>query len=92
MRDGTVIRECVRVGVEVDTGFQFKPDSRINLPSRYIIGTCHRRESMSVQSAVPTLVPPFTHETAVLKVRKGEDGWNTRDPQKVSLVYTPDSV
>ncbi|MGW0997223.1 nuclear transport factor 2 family protein [Streptomyces sp. NPDC002523] len=36
-------------------------------------------------------VPPFTHETAVQKVRGAEDGWNSRDPQKVSLAYTPDS-
>jgi nuclear transport factor 2 (NTF2) superfamily protein len=35
--------------------------------------------------------PPFTRETAIEKVRKAEDGWNTRDPQKVSLAYTPDS-
>jgi len=35
--------------------------------------------------------PPFTHETAIEKVRKAEDGWNTRDPQKVALAYTPDS-
>ncbi len=38
------------------------------------------------------LVPPFTRETAIEKVRKAEDGWNSRDPEKVSLAYTPDSV
>jgi uncharacterized protein len=37
-------------------------------------------------------VPPFTRETAIAKVRAAEDGWNSRDPQRVSLVYTPDSV
>jgi nuclear transport factor 2 (NTF2) superfamily protein len=36
-------------------------------------------------------VPPFTHETAVEKVRQAENGWNSRDPQKVALAYTPDS-
>jgi nuclear transport factor 2 (NTF2) superfamily protein len=36
-------------------------------------------------------VPPFTPETATEKVRKAEDGWNSRDPQLVSLVYTQDS-
>jgi len=36
------------------------------------------------------LVPPFTRETAVQKVRKAEDGWNSRDPQKVALAYTVD--
>lgn len=35
--------------------------------------------------------PPFTRETAILKVRAAEDGWNNRDPHKVSLAYTPDS-
>jgi hypothetical protein len=36
-------------------------------------------------------VPPFTPETAVLKVRKAEDAWNGRDPQSVALAYTADS-
>lgn len=37
-------------------------------------------------------MPPFTEETARQKVQAAEDGWNTRDPQKVSLAYTPDST
>ena len=37
------------------------------------------------------LVPPFTRETAAAKVRKAEDNWNTRDPEKVALGYTIDS-
>lgn len=36
-------------------------------------------------------LPPFTHETAIEKVRLAEDGWNNRNPEKVSLAYTPDS-
>ena len=36
-------------------------------------------------------LPPFTFESATEKVRKAEDAWNTRDPQKVSLAYTVDS-
>src|SRR5277367_4736132 len=36
-------------------------------------------------------LPPFTEQTAVQKVRLAEDGWNTRDPEKVSLAYTVDS-
>ncbi len=35
--------------------------------------------------------PPFTHETALQKVQAAEDAWNTRDPHRVSLSYTPDS-
>jgi nuclear transport factor 2 (NTF2) superfamily protein len=37
------------------------------------------------------IVPPFTHETAIKKVRAAEDAWNTRDPQRVSLAYSVDS-
>src|SRR5437899_3155725 len=36
-------------------------------------------------------VPPFTRDTAIQKVRLAEDGWNTRNPEKVALAYTPDS-
>ena len=36
-------------------------------------------------------LPPFTRETAILKVRGAENGWNTRDPQRVALAYTVDS-
>ncbi|MBL1117017.1 nuclear transport factor 2 family protein [Streptomyces sp. 110] len=35
--------------------------------------------------------PPFTRETAIEKVRLAEDGWNSRDPEKVALAYTVDS-
>jgi len=37
-------------------------------------------------------LPPFTRESALKKVRAAEDGWNTRNPQKVSLAYTEDSM
>ncbi len=36
-------------------------------------------------------IPPFTRETAIEKVRLAENGWNTRDPEKVALAYTVDS-
>jgi len=36
-------------------------------------------------------LPPFTYETAVQKVRAAENGWNNRDPEKVSLAYSVDS-
>jgi nuclear transport factor 2 (NTF2) superfamily protein len=38
-----------------------------------------------------SLAPPFTRDTAAQKVRKAEDGWNSRDPQRVALAYTLDS-
>lgn len=36
-------------------------------------------------------LPPFTHESALAKVQGAEDAWNSRDPHRVSLVYTEDS-
>jgi len=36
-------------------------------------------------------LPPFIRETALQKVRLAEDGWNSRDPEKVSLAYSEDS-
>ncbi len=37
-------------------------------------------------------MPPFTLESATAKVRLAEDAWNGRDPERVSLAYTTDSV
>ncbi len=36
-------------------------------------------------------LPPFTPETAAQKVRMAEDAWNSRDPARVALAYSPDS-
>lgn len=36
--------------------------------------------------------PPFTRETAIQKVRMAEDGWNSRDPKRVALAYTPNTI
>ena len=43
------------------------------------------------QTTRPPL-PPFSLETAIQKVRLAEDGWNSRDPEKVALAYAVDSV
>ena len=40
---------------------------------------------------MPAPVPPFSRETAIIKVRMAEDAWNSRDPHRVSLAYTEDS-
>ena len=45
----------------------------------------------STETTRPPL-PPFTAETAAQKVRMAEDGWNSKDPARVALAYTPDSV
>jgi uncharacterized protein len=40
---------------------------------------------------MPLLVPPFSEESALARVRMAEDLWNTRDPERVVLAYTEDS-
>ncbi len=40
---------------------------------------------------MPAPVPPFTRESAILKIRLAEDAWNSRDPHRVSLAYAQDS-
>ena len=40
---------------------------------------------------MPAPVPPFSRETAIMKVRMAEDAWNSRNPHRVSLAYTEDS-
>ena len=41
---------------------------------------------------VVTLTPPFTSSTAVQKVRTAEDSWNTRDPERIAMGYSVDTV
>jgi nuclear transport factor 2 (NTF2) superfamily protein len=38
------------------------------------------------------LSPPYNRDTAIQKVRLAEDGWNSRDPEKVALAYSVDSA
>jgi len=44
-----------------------------------------------IETLKPALVPPFTLDTAIAKVRKAEDNWNSRNPQQVALGYSADS-
>jgi hypothetical protein len=46
---------------------------------------------MSTAEETRPPLPPFTRETALQKVRMAEDGWNSRDPQRVALAYSADS-
>lgn len=46
---------------------------------------------MTNQEARPPL-PPFTRDSAIEKVRLAENAWNSREPERVSLAYSPDSV
>ena len=49
-------------------------------------------EPTPAHSGPPVIAPPFTLETATRKVRAAEDAWNSRDPDRVALAYTEDSV
>jgi nuclear transport factor 2 (NTF2) superfamily protein len=57
----------------------------------HIAGLCHplNQRKTAMESRPP--LPPFTLETATKKVQAAEDAWNTRDPVRVSLAYTPDT-
>ena len=46
---------------------------------------------MSIHYETRPPLPPFSEATAIEKIRLAEDAWNSRDPDKVSLAYTPDS-
>ena len=46
---------------------------------------------MSPSTQIRPPVPPFSTETATQKVRMAEDGWNSRDPERVALAYSEDS-
>ncbi|WP_455805352.1 nuclear transport factor 2 family protein [Pseudomonas fluorescens] len=46
---------------------------------------------MSTAAQARPPLPPFNHESAIEKVRLAEDGWNSRDPERVSLAYTLDT-
>lgn len=47
---------------------------------------------MSTNEHTRAPIPPFTNASATQKVRLAEDGWNSKDPVRVALAYTPDSV
>lgn len=47
--------------------------------------------TVSTESSWRPPLPPFTRQSAIEKVRMAEDGWNSRDPQRVSQAYTLDT-
>jgi uncharacterized protein len=51
--------------------------------------TSYQRKEQDVATRPP--LPPFTSDSAIQKVRLAEDGWNSRDPEKVALAYSLDS-
>ena len=77
----------------------FIGDSPRSLRSAKHLITCghtHTTEIFVADQKTPMLesrppLPPFTRDTAIQKVRLAEDGWNSRDPEKVASAYTIDS-
>jgi len=71
-------------------------DETLRLPcyiaQSYAIAANSKENEMTVTQLNRPPLPPFTRETAAQKVRMAEDGWNSRDPDRVSLAYTADSV
>lgn len=63
------------------------------LPAVALVGSALAETSRIMKAATVTRppVPPFTHETAIEKVRLAEDGWNSRDAAKVALAYSVDT-
>ncbi len=64
------------------------PGARKRLVVKFRLISCN----MSTTENPRPPFPPFNAETAAQKVRMAEDAWNTRNPERVSLAYTPDSV
>jgi nuclear transport factor 2 (NTF2) superfamily protein len=56
------------------------------------VGVKSEIASMSNEPAQRPPVPPFTAASAAQKVRLAEDAWNSRDPERVALAYTADSI
>lgn len=54
-------------------------------------GSTDRKGARMSSVVTNPIVPPFTRETALRKVRGAEDAWNTRNPERVSLAYSVDS-
>lgn len=50
-----------------------------------------RLKNLKLKKLKKQLKPPFTLETAKAKVQAAEDGWNSRDPERVALAYSVDS-
>jgi len=47
---------------------------------------------MTTEVEIKKPLPPFTHDTAVQKIRMAEGGWNGQNPEKIALAYSKDSI
>jgi nuclear transport factor 2 (NTF2) superfamily protein len=86
------------IGIALNTSPSFTVDEILQFPPQDELAKMKvaekllkaKRESEGDPMDTP-LIPPFTLETATTKVRKAEDGWNSRNPEQVALAYTVDS-
>jgi uncharacterized protein len=62
------------------------------MPASHIEISRDPMTTLLMPQSPPIITPPFTLETAIRKVRAAEDSWNFRDPDRVALGYTEDSV
>jgi len=84
---------CNTQDIESNANFNslFLLDNKLAQFSHYqsrVIKIQTQQQVTAMQSRPP--LPPFTAETAALKVKAAEDAWNSRNPQAVALAYTPD--
>ncbi|KAF5376787.1 hypothetical protein D9757_009460 [Collybiopsis confluens] len=67
-----------------------KPDTYS--PSSYLKYRVNNSTTSRQMSASRLLLPPYTLQTALQKVKLAQKAWNTRDPAQVSLNYTADTI
>lgn len=79
------LMRCIVVS-QFDRFSLFSPYSAYIQPSYTILS------NMSTTESPRPPFPPFDAETAAKKVRMAEDAWNSRDPERISLAYTHDSL
>src|SRR4030095_5644235 len=75
-----------RANIFQSTDCDHKPTTEIPMGNQQV-----REPKTKAENTTRPPLPPFTRETAIQKVRLAEDGWNSRDPEKVALAYTIDS-
>jgi hypothetical protein len=87
LRHSSILSETYGLERSSNRKGEFRPDRPIHLRFGFFLS------KGAFMSSVVTnpITPPFTRETATLKVRAAEDAWNTRDPERVSLAYSIDS-
>ncbi len=80
------------IGATLAAAMQAQATSGILHGTTYNHGTdSHGHTASEIAMDTKPPLPPFTSETAAQKVRMAEDAWNTRDPDRVCLVYTEDT-